>query len=31
LILRFGHTPEENYPALDQWRNRVLAVLAEEF
>jgi len=31
LILRFGHTPEENYPALDQWRSRVLGVLAEEF
>jgi CubicO group peptidase (beta-lactamase class C family) len=30
LILRFGHTPEENYPALDQWRARVLEVLAKE-
>ena len=28
LILRFGHTPEANYPALKQWRRRLLAVLA---
>jgi CubicO group peptidase (beta-lactamase class C family) len=28
LILRFGHTPEENGPALYQWRRRVLEVLA---
>lgn len=28
LILRFGHTPEEHYPALQAWRRRVLAVLA---
>ena len=30
LILRFGHTPEANYPALDKWRGRVLEVLAKE-
>jgi CubicO group peptidase (beta-lactamase class C family) len=28
LILRFGHTPEENAPLLYQWRSRVLSVLA---
>lgn len=28
LLVRFGHTPEENYPALDRWRSRVLDVLA---
>ncbi len=28
LVLRFGHTPEANYPALQEWRSRVLAVLA---
>ena len=28
LVLRFGHTPEERYPALDTWRGRVLDVLA---
>ena len=29
LVLRFGHTPEDHYPALDRWRSRVLTVLAE--
>lgn len=29
LIVRFGHTPEENYPARMAWRARVLAVLAK--
>jgi CubicO group peptidase (beta-lactamase class C family) len=28
LVLRFGRTPEENYPALKAWRSRVLDVLA---
>ena len=28
LVLRFGHTPEENYPKLYAWRDRVLEVLA---
>jgi len=28
LVLRFGHTPEEHYPALRAWRERVLRVLA---
>jgi CubicO group peptidase (beta-lactamase class C family) len=30
LVLRFGHTPEENYPQLGEWRSRVLDVLASE-
>jgi len=30
LVLRFGHTPEENYPHLAEWRTRVLDVLADE-
>jgi hypothetical protein len=25
LVLRFGHTPEDRYPALGEWRERVLA------
>jgi len=29
LVVRFGHTPEENYPQLDQWRSRVLDALAQ--
>jgi CubicO group peptidase (beta-lactamase class C family) len=29
LILRFGHTPEENAPLLYQWRSRLLSVLAD--
>jgi len=29
LILRFGHTSEDRYPALANWRSRVLAVLAQ--
>jgi CubicO group peptidase (beta-lactamase class C family) len=28
LVLRFGRTPEENYPALKAWRSRALDVLA---
>ncbi|HUX04699.1 MAG TPA: serine hydrolase [Acidimicrobiales bacterium] len=28
LVLRFGHTPEEHYPNLYEWRRRVLDVLA---
>jgi len=28
LVLRFGHTAAENYPALYAWRSRVLDVLA---
>jgi CubicO group peptidase (beta-lactamase class C family) len=28
LVLRFGHTPAENYPALYAWRGRVLDVLS---
>ncbi len=28
VVLRFGHTPTENYPALYQWRARLLDVLA---
>jgi CubicO group peptidase (beta-lactamase class C family) len=28
LVLRFGHTPEENYPQLGRWRARVLDTLA---
>lgn len=28
LVLRFGHTPKERYPALSTWRARVLDVLA---
>jgi CubicO group peptidase (beta-lactamase class C family) len=27
LVLRFGHTSSDQYPALDAWRGRVLAVL----
>ena len=27
LILRFGHTSSDHYPALDAWRGRVLRVL----
>jgi CubicO group peptidase (beta-lactamase class C family) len=29
LIVRFGHTPEENYEPRMAWRERVLAVLAK--
>jgi CubicO group peptidase (beta-lactamase class C family) len=28
LIVRFGHTPNERYPLLYEWRSRVLEVLA---
>ena len=27
LVLRFGHTPEERYPVMYEWRTRVLKVL----
>jgi CubicO group peptidase (beta-lactamase class C family) len=27
LVLRFGHSSDENYPALNKWRGRVLKVL----
>jgi len=30
LVLRFGHTPEDNYPQLGEWRARVLDALASE-
>jgi CubicO group peptidase (beta-lactamase class C family) len=29
LVLRFGHTSEDHYPALGAWRSRVLDVLSE--
>lgn len=29
LVLRFGHSPNENYPMLYEWRRRVLDVLSE--
>ena len=29
LIVRFGHTPEENYSTADAWRKRVLARAGE--
>jgi CubicO group peptidase (beta-lactamase class C family) len=29
VVVRFGHTPEENYPLRMAWRERVLAVLAK--
>jgi CubicO group peptidase (beta-lactamase class C family) len=28
VVVRLGHTPAERYPALDEWRARVLEVLA---
>jgi CubicO group peptidase (beta-lactamase class C family) len=31
LVLRFGHTAAENYPALYAWRSRVLDVLARDY
>jgi CubicO group peptidase (beta-lactamase class C family) len=31
LVLRFGHTPAEHYPALYAWRARVLDVLASNY
>jgi CubicO group peptidase (beta-lactamase class C family) len=31
LVLRFGKTPEDRYPALGEWRERVLRVLAEDY
>ncbi len=30
LVLRFGHTPDTNYPDLGAWRSRVLHVLAND-
>lgn len=29
VVVRFGHSPEENYPARAAWTRRVLAVLAK--
>ena len=29
LVLRFGHSPDEQYPARYEWRSRVLDVLAK--
>jgi hypothetical protein len=29
LVLRFGHTSEEHYPQLGEWRTRVLDALAQ--
>ena len=29
LVVRFGHSPAENYPALYSWRSRILEVLAQ--
>jgi CubicO group peptidase (beta-lactamase class C family) len=31
VIVRLGHTPSENYPALSNWRNRALDVLASSY
>lgn len=31
LVLRFGKTPEEHYPDLGAWRDRVLHVLSEDY
>ena len=31
LVVRFGHTSDERYPDLREWRTRVLNVLASEF
>ena len=31
LVLRFGHTSSDNYPALLAWRQRVLAVLGADY
>jgi hypothetical protein len=29
LVLRFGHSPDEQFPARYAWRSRVLDVLAK--
>jgi len=31
VIVRLGHTPSEHYPALNDWRARVLEVLASSY
>jgi CubicO group peptidase (beta-lactamase class C family) len=31
VVVRFGHTPSERYPALDDWRDRMLDVLATNY
>jgi len=31
VIVRFGHTPSERYPALDDWRDRMLGVLETSY
>ena len=31
VIVRLGHTPTEHYPALNEWRGRVLDVLAKSY
>jgi CubicO group peptidase (beta-lactamase class C family) len=31
VIVRLGHTPSERYPALNEWRDRVLQVLAANY
>ena len=31
VIVRMGHTPSEHYPALNEWRGRVLDVLAKSY
>ena len=31
LVLRFGHTSSDNYPALGAWRARVLEVLSSSY
>ena len=31
VVVRLGHTPSENYPALSEWRDRVLDVLASSY
>jgi CubicO group peptidase (beta-lactamase class C family) len=31
IVVRMGHTPSENYPALNEWRSRVLGALATNY
>jgi CubicO group peptidase (beta-lactamase class C family) len=31
VVVRLGHTPSEHYPALNDWRSRVLEVLASSY
>lgn len=31
VVVRLGHTPSENYPALSEWSKRVLEVLASNY